>query len=133
MPCAYSGRVQPGILDRLQRGVVLEDGPAAFTTIRDAGGSGVNHWYHVTLREGRNREVRRLWESQGLKVSRLIRVRFGPLVLPRPLPPGHFRALTRQESVALHRAVGLEAPPPARRRDTGKKPQSSGRPARHRS
>jgi 23S rRNA pseudouridine2605 synthase len=125
------GRVEAGILERLQQGVVLDDGPAAFASIRDAGGSGANHWYHVTLREGRNREVRRLWESQGLKVSRLIRVRFGPLVLPRPLPPGHYRTLSRQETIALYHAVDLKAPPPAKRRDSRKKGQSpGGRPAR---
>jgi len=104
------GTVSPEVLERLLEGVELEDGRAAFSTLRDAGGSGANHWYHVTLKEGRNREVRRLWESQGVKVSRLMRVRFGPIGLPRELRPGRHRALTRPEVVALYRAAGL-APP----------------------
>ena len=104
------GAVSPGVLERLLGGVELEDGRAAFATLRDAGGSGANHWYHVTLKEGRNREVRRMWESQGVAVSRLMRVRFGPIGLPRQLRPGHHRPLTRAEIVALYRAVGLEPP-----------------------
>lgn len=111
------GKVDATALARLLDGVMLDDGRAAFSTLRDAGGSGANHWYHVTLKEGRNREVRRLWESQGVQVSRLIRVRFGPIALPRGLRPGRHRELTRQEVVALYRAAGLE-PPAARVRQT---------------
>ncbi len=110
------GKVDAGILAQLLKGVALDDGRAAFTSIRDAGGSGANHWYHVTLKEGRNREVRRLWESQGVQVSRLIRVRFGPIELPRQLRAGRHRALTRQEVVVLYRAAGLKPPPAAPRR-----------------
>lgn len=109
------GEVDEDMLGRLRAGVRLEDGMAAFTDILDAGGAGANHWYHVTLREGRNREVRRLWESQGVQVSRLARVRFGPIDLPRQLRPGKFRDLTRQEAVALYRSVGLKAPPAPRK------------------
>lgn len=70
------------MLKRLQEGVELEEGPARFETLRSAGGEGSNHWFHVTLKEGRNRIVRRLWESQGVMVSRLIRVRFAGIELP---------------------------------------------------
>jgi len=106
------GRVDEPLLARLQAGVRLEDGMAAFGTILDAGGQGANHWYHVTVREGRNREVRRLWESQGVQVSRLIRVRFGPVSLPPGLRAGRFRDLTPQETGALYAAVKLPAPKP---------------------
>ena len=111
------GAVDDAILQRLQEGVMLEDGMAAFASIRDAGGQGINHWYHVTVREGRNREVRRLWESQGLQVSRLIRIRFGPVELPRSLRAGRFQDLTPQELAALYAAVKLPLPEvPQRRR-----------------
>ena len=109
------GEVGEDLLVRLRQGVRLEDGMAAFTDIRDAGGSGANHWYHITLREGRNREVRRLWESQGVQVSRLMRVSFGPISLPRQLRPGKHRELTRQETVALYRSVDMKAPPAPRK------------------
>jgi 23S rRNA pseudouridine2605 synthase len=115
------GKVSPEVLERLLQGVELEDGRAAFATLRDAGGTGANHWYHVTLKEGRNREVRRLWESQGVKVSRLMRVRFGPIGLPRELRPGRHRALTRPETVALYRAAGLKPPRVSAQRVAGAK------------
>jgi 23S rRNA pseudouridine2605 synthase len=104
------GKVEAPVFDQLLKGVPLEDGVAAFTSLRDAGGRGANHWYHVTLKEGRNREVRRLWESQGVKVSRLSRVRFGPIGLPRKLRPGRYQELTRQEVDALYHAVDLRPP-----------------------
>lgn len=101
------GEVDAEILRTLLRGVELEDGPARFESIADAGGSGANHWYHVTLSEGRNREVRRLWETQGVKVSRLIRVRYGPMTLPRRLRPGRWQELTAEELAPLLEMVGL--------------------------
>jgi len=104
------GEVEEAVLQRLQEGVMLEDGMAAFASIKDAGGQGINHWYHVVVREGRNREVRRLWESQGLQVSRLIRIRFGPVELPRSLCAGRFQDLTPQELAALYAAVKLPVP-----------------------
>lgn len=103
------GQADKAMLGRLLRGVELEDGPARFLAIRDAGGEGRNHWYHVTIAEGRQREVRRLWESQGLTVSRLMRVRFGPIELPRQRRAGEFWNLTEQELAALAAAAGDDA------------------------
>jgi 23S rRNA pseudouridine2605 synthase len=92
-------------LASLVKGVKLEDGEARFTDVVDSGGEGVNHWYHVVITEGRNREVRRLWESQGLKVSRLMRVRFGSYILPRSKRPGNFWDLKESEIKALSQDV----------------------------
>lgn len=97
------GAVDKMMLTRLKNGVELEDGPARFDSISDAGGEGSNHWYHVNLHEGRQRIVRRLWESQGVVVSRLIRIRFGEIELPRRLRPGKFLELTAAEIKALQR------------------------------
>ena len=94
----YVARVQ-GILDektleRLRRGVALDDGPAAFDRIEASSGKGgTNRWYRVTLREGRNREVRRLFGAVGARVSRLVRVRYGPVTLPDDLAPGRWREM----------------------------------------
>ena len=106
------GQVSDEQLMLLKRGVKLEDGMAAFDDIRDAGGEGANHWYHVTLKEGRNREVRRLWEAVGLTVSRLIRVRFGNLGLPRNLPRGTWRDATEEEVGELLVAAKMPATAP---------------------
>lgn len=84
------GKVTPAIIERLTKGVKLEDGMAKFDEIKDAGGTGANHWYHVILKEGRQREVRRLFASQGLTVSRLIRIRYGNVALPPRLKAGKF-------------------------------------------
>ena len=106
------GQADPPTLERLQEGVELEDGPARFDSVVDAGGQGANHWYHVTLREGRKREVRRLWESQGFTVSRLHRVRFGPIKLRRGLRAGRWEELPPAEVDRLCRAAGLAASAP---------------------
>lgn len=95
------GEVPAETLERLQRGVQLEDGKARFEQLISAGGSGSNHWYHVMVKEGRNRLVRRLWESVGFTVSRLIRIRFGPIHLPPNLKRGRQLELTFDEVTQL--------------------------------
>ena len=95
------GQVSPLMLKTLKKGVKLEDGIAHFEQITDAGGEGSNHWYHVIVREGRNRFVRRLWESQNVIVSRLIRIRFGSIVLPRLLRRGKWTELEKNEVAKL--------------------------------
>lgn len=95
------GKPTDSQMQAMLKGVKLEDGMASFSDIVDSGGEGANHWYHVVIAEGRNREVRRLWESQGLKVSRLIRVRFGSYILPRSKRPGNFWDLQESEIKAL--------------------------------
>jgi 23S rRNA pseudouridine2605 synthase len=85
------GRVSDEKLSQLIQGVQLDDGMARFEKIESSGGDGRNQWYRVRLREGRNREVRRMWEAVDCTVSRLLRTRFGPILLPRDLPPGAWR------------------------------------------
>lgn len=102
------GEVTEEMVERLKEGVMLEDGPAKFTDIVASGGEGINRWFHVCLMEGRNREVRRLWESQGMRVNRLKRVRFGPVFLGPELPVGRWRELKQNELDALSKEVGLE-------------------------
>jgi 23S rRNA pseudouridine2605 synthase len=93
---------------QLVAGIELEDGPASFNSLEDAGGEGANHWYRVSLFEGRNREVRRMFEAVGCTVSRLIRVRYGPFTLPPVLKRGRARELDEQEVKQLMR--DLEGP-----------------------
>ncbi|ELQ6219068.1 23S rRNA pseudouridine(2605) synthase RluB [Cronobacter turicensis] len=103
------GQVDDNKVRELARGVQLEDGPAAFKTIRFSGGEGINQWYNVTLTEGRNREVRRLWEAVGVQVSRLIRVRYGDIPLPKGLPRGGWTELDLAQTNYLRELVGLPA------------------------
>jgi 23S rRNA pseudouridine2605 synthase len=90
---------------RLLDGITLEDGLASFTTLEAGGGEGANHWYKVTLSEGRNREVRRMFEAVGHAVSRLIRIRYGAMLLPRGLKRGAFVELDDSDIWALTSAV----------------------------
>lgn len=103
------GEVTPEQLSGLTRGVNLEDGPAKFDQVSFAGGEGRNQWYHVTLKEGRNREVRRLWESVGVQVSRLIRIKYANLELDPKLKAGEYRELTAGEINSLRSLAGLPA------------------------
>ena len=104
------GEVTKETIRQLLKGVELEDGFMKFDQIIDAGGQGTNHWYHVILKEGKNREVRRLWQSQDVRVSRLIRVRYGNLVLPRGLKAGGKHELSLDEIKDLFDFVKLEWP-----------------------
>lgn len=105
------GEVKPQTLRELKSGVMLEDGKAHFNEIKDIGGEGANHWYHVILHEGRNREVRRLWEAVGCTVSRLSRVRFGPITLLRTLKLGKWQDLPPRQIESLAKLVGIELQP----------------------
>ena len=109
-------------LERLTTGIELSDGLARFGTVEHAGGDAANRWFNVTLTEGRNREVRRLWEALGYEVSRLIRVAYGPIQLPRKVPRGRYEALPPGQVRALYLAAGLAAPGlPARSKKKTKK------------
>ncbi len=105
-----NGEVTDDIVKRLLKGVELEDGFLKFDSVTDSGGQGANHWYNVILKEGKNREVRRLWQSQDVRVSRLIRVRYGNLTLPRTLKQGRKVELSLDEIKALFAFVKLEWP-----------------------
>ncbi|WP_338085992.1 23S rRNA pseudouridine(2605) synthase RluB [Limnobaculum eriocheiris] len=101
------GQVDEDKIKQLRKGVQLEDGMAAFRTISFQGGEGINQWYNVTLTEGRNREVRRLWEAVDVQVSRLIRIRYGALGLPKGLPRGGWTELDLNATNYLREMVGL--------------------------
>lgn len=101
------GQVDDDKIRQLSKGVQLEDGPAAFKTLRFAG-EGINQWYNVTLTEGRNREVRRLWEAVGVQVSRLMRVRYGDITLPKGVPRGGWMELDLPAVNYLRNMVGMD-------------------------
>ena len=102
------GKVTDEMIDRLTKGVELEDGIAKFTRIKFEGGEGANSWYHVVLNEGKNREVRRLWESQDVVVSRLRRIRYGDIVLHRSLRAGEHENLPVRAMRNLYVKVKME-------------------------
>lgn len=114
VPREYAVRVRGQVsnedLAALRSGVELEDGPAAFNDIVHAGGDRVNQWYHVVLTEGRQREVRRLWQARGLEVSRLIRVRYGTALLRRDKPAGSWWELEDSDVQALRELVTSPVP-----------------------
>jgi len=102
--CRVFGEVTEEHLENLLKGVQLEDGMARFSDIQPAGDEedkGANHWFHVAIMEGKNREVRRLWESQGVQVNRLKRVRYGGVFLPKSLRQGEHRELNARELAIL--------------------------------
>ncbi|MBT8133540.1 MAG: hypothetical protein KJO03_03465, partial [Gammaproteobacteria bacterium] len=105
-----NGEVTADTIKRLLKGVELEDGFMKFDKIIDSGGQGANHWYHVILKEGKNREVRRLWQSQDVRVSRLMRVRYANQVLPRSLKQGKKVELSLDEIKSLFEYINLEWP-----------------------
>lgn len=103
------GEVTEDQISKLTTEVMLEDGPAKFDRLTYQGGEGRNQWYHVSLKEGRNREVRKLWESVGLKVSRLIRIKYANITLDEKLKTGAYRELSLSEINNLRNLVGLKA------------------------
>ena len=104
------GHVNEEMIDRLKAGIELEDGPAKFTDIQRSveDGDGINHWFYCVLMEGRHREARRLWESQGVLVSRLRRVRYGCIFLPKRLRSGRWEELDQRAVNDLSDLVGAE-------------------------
>ncbi|MEM6302009.1 MAG: 23S rRNA pseudouridine(2605) synthase RluB [Pseudomonadota bacterium] len=102
------GDVQEEHIQALLDGVLLEDGMARFTDVQPGGGEGTNRWFYVVLMEGRNREVRRLWESQGFEVSRLKRVRYGELFIPSKVKKGRWLELGDKEVATLYRMAAMD-------------------------
>jgi len=110
--CRVHGEVPDEALEKLKSGVELEDGPARFEELAVISRGDSHSWFRVVIREGRNREVRRMWESQGLMVSRLKRIRYGNVELPRGLLKGHSETLEADQVKALRTLVGATDPEP---------------------
>jgi 23S rRNA pseudouridine2605 synthase len=134
------GEVTQEQLEELVHGVELEDGPARFEEIVESGGDGINRWYHVVIMEGRQREVRRMWEAVGAKVNRLKRVRYGSVMLESALKVGRWRHLSDKEIDELLKTLGLKTekrPPRGRGKFEKSKPSkdwsTKGKPARRES
>lgn len=104
------GELEQGMRQKLLHGVELDDGVAQFSKIADGGGEGVNKWYRVTIGEGRNREVRRMFEAIGLVVSRLIRTRYGMMMLPQGLKRGRWEELEENDVRNMLAACGMDKP-----------------------
>lgn len=121
------GELSEGQLLQLTQGIELEDGPASFDSIQPQGGEGANHWYQVILREGRNREVRRLFEAFQLPVSRLMRVRFGPVNLPPRLKRGMMLELSSKEVTGLLEWAGMPIPRTPPRQLTVREKEQAGK------
>ncbi len=109
--CRIMGEVDDDVLQVLVDGVQLEDGMAKFNKIESGGGKGINRWFYVTLNEGRNREVRRLWESQGLMVSRLKRIRYGNIIVPPILSEGKWLDLDQKSITNLYKLANIRRRP----------------------
>ena len=131
------GEVTDDMLRQLTHGVKLDDGPARFEEVVDSGGEGANHWYHVVLMEGRNREVRRMWEAVGAKVSRLMRVRYANAILTKSQRPGKCRELSDKKVIELAEMVGMkfELPEPDAKKNNNRtfKPNQRGHSSKSRS
>ena len=110
--CRVHGEVPDEVIERLRTGIELEDGPAHFDEIAVISRGASHSWFRVVLREGRNREVRRMWESQGLMVSRLKRIRYGTVELPRGLLRGRSAELDPATVAALRERAGMKEPTP---------------------
>ena len=107
-----NGEVTDQMVKQLVSGVELEDGKARFEDVVDSGGEGSNRWFHVVIMEGRKREVRRMWDAVGAQVSRLKRVRYGPIFLDSKVKVGRWRELDKEERKALLERVGMKADRP---------------------
>lgn len=118
------GEVTSEMMQNLRDGIQLEDGEAKFADIQESGGEGANHWYHVVIQEGRNREVRRLWEAAGVQVSRLVRLRYGPVIMPNKLKPGRWMMLEGKDLDNLYEESGLKPKESAK-----KSPRTADKPA----
>ena len=118
------GELEEGMRQKLLAGVELDDGIAQFSRIADGGGEGVNKWYRVTIGEGRNREVRRMFEAIGLTVSRLIRTRYGSMTLPRGLKRGRWEEMDEHDVRSLMTLIGMDKP----ERDTAPRGRPDGQP-----
>ncbi|MDE3072219.1 MAG: pseudouridine synthase [Pseudomonadota bacterium] len=110
--CRVHGEVPDEVIEKLKSGVELEDGPARFDEIAVISRGGSHSWFRVVIREGRNREVRRLWDSQGFLVSRLKRIRYGQIELPRNLRRGECESLDAEAVKQLRQTTGLGMPQP---------------------